>query len=149
MSGSGTVMGKEYFSKYRNKNRKKINEQHKKWYRGYWEKNKNRINKVARELRMKNPQNVLNAKASRYVKIYGITIEEYERLLKEQNGLCKICKQPESQIMRGKQKSLAVDHNHETGEIRGLLCGKCNSGIGMFRENTLLLSEAIKYLNSF
>ncbi len=76
-------------------------------------------------------------------KNYGITLEQYNQMSEEQNGLCLICKQPSG------NRKLAVDHNHQTGEIRGLLCMKCNLGLGMFRHNTLILFEAIKYLKDY
>jgi hypothetical protein len=71
---------------------------------------------------------------------YNITLEEFEIMLKKQNGVCGICK------TKTKLKSLAVDHNHTTGQIRGLLCENCNRGLGMFRDNTDFLQQAIKYL---
>ena len=75
-------------------------------------------------------------------KDFGITIEYYEELLKEQNGCCKICKTHYSEF----SKRLAVDHDHNTGKIRGLLCLYCNTGLGKFKDSTKLLNEAIKYL---
>jgi len=71
---------------------------------------------------------------------YGITLEQYEEMNEAQEGRCKICKQvPET--MR-----LAVDRDHKTGEVRGLLCHRCNLGIGSLRDSIVLLEEAIKYL---
>ena len=72
---------------------------------------------------------------------YGIETGKYEEMFAKQNGLCAICKQ------KSGEKYLSIDHNHETGEIRGLLCKKCNMGLGMFRDSVLILTEAIKYLN--
>src|SRR5438876_769789 len=57
-------------------------------------------------------------------KTYGITIEDYERMFLECNGVCPICLDPEPNGRR-----LAVDHNHKTGQIRGLLCSGCNHGL--------------------
>jgi len=75
-------------------------------------------------------------------KNYGISEAEYLNLLRGQNGVCKMCKQ-NSHLKSGR---LAVDHCHKTGKIRGLLCTKCNTGIGMFEDNVELLKAAIKYL---
>jgi hypothetical protein len=87
-------------------------------------------------------------KNNRLINQFGITLENYNDLLKKQNYLCLICNKPETEVEPGKSpKTLAVDHNHETGKIRGLLCGKCNKGIGMFEDNTNLLQSAINYLN--
>lgn len=71
---------------------------------------------------------------------FNLTLEDYEKLHRLQEGLCAICKQPEV------TKLLAVDHNHETGEIRGLLCIKCNNGLGCFKDNVDLLDKAKEYL---
>ena len=66
----------------------------------------------------------------------------YNEMLVQQDGVCKICKQKEKH-----DKLLAVDHDHSTGEVRGLLCNKCNKGIGFFSDSEILLRNAIKYLN--
>lgn len=69
---------------------------------------------------------------------YGISPEQYNKLSQEQNGRCKIC---------GKEVSvLHVDHNKDTGEIRGLLCGDCNRALGLFHEDIHAMSRAIDYL---
>lgn len=74
-------------------------------------------------------------------KTYGITLEKYEEILAAQSGVCAICKNAPT-----KNRSLAVDHDHETGAVRGLLCTSCNTGIGQFKDNTQLLLGAIDYL---
>ena len=79
-------------------------------------------------------------------KNYGISKEEYQALYEKQGGVCAICKQPETAITKGVQASLCVDHDHETGEVRGLLCSSCNSALGHFRDNTEILARAIDYL---
>ena len=71
---------------------------------------------------------------------FGITLDEYNVLFYQQNGKCAICKNES-------KRTLCVDHNHETGEIRGLLCEGCNRGIGFLKESTEILQNAIKYLN--
>ena len=71
---------------------------------------------------------------------YGISSEERDNLAKSQDWKCAICKWPEG------DGRLHVDHDHFTGKVRGLLCGKCNRGIGMFSDNPLILAEAISYL---
>lgn len=74
---------------------------------------------------------------------YGISREDYERLLKEQDGVCAICST--DTVGRG-HEYFHVDHNHETGEVRGLLCDKCNRGLGYFNDNALTLAKASSYL---
>lgn len=79
---------------------------------------------------------------------YGLTKEQYESLLAEQNGVCAICKKPE-QERDGQRKSLlelSVDHDHVTGKVRGLLCRQCNIGLGRLCESVEVLQSAIDYL---
>jgi hypothetical protein len=71
---------------------------------------------------------------------FSIGIDEYNKLAAEQNNLCAICKNPNTLRM------LVVDHNHATDKIRGLLCDHCNKGLGFFKDNTDLLTEAINYI---
>lgn len=77
---------------------------------------------------------------------YGITLEQYDKMVEVQNGLCYICGQPETQLFRGVIKRLSVDHNHTTGQIRKLLCDRCNTGMGKFEDNIELLNKVIQYL---
>ena len=67
---------------------------------------------------------------------------DYAKLLVEQNNCCAICGIEATEMKR----ELSVDHNHETNKIRGLLCDRCNIGLGNFRDSTTLLSVAIEYL---
>jgi hypothetical protein len=73
---------------------------------------------------------------------YGITEAEYLDILDQQNGLCAICGTSESDS----PKRFAVDHNHETGEVRGVLCSSCNLGLGNFGDKPENLASAVKYL---
>ena len=72
---------------------------------------------------------------------YGITEEQYNNMILSQNNLCAICNNPSS-------KTLHIDHDHKTGEVRGLLCSNCNMGMGFFKDNTVFLNNAIQYLNT-
>ena len=76
---------------------------------------------------------------------YGITVEEYDELFAKQNGLCAICEKPEILTKGDKLHALAVDHNHETMQVRGLLCMNCNTRLGYF-EGKNLLSRMVAYL---
>jgi len=76
-------------------------------------------------------------------KLYKLTLEEYNLLFNKQNGCCAICETHQSKLVR----PLFVDHKHNTKEIRGLLCGKCNSGLGLFSDSSELLMKAQKYLS--
>lgn len=79
-------------------------------------------------------------------KNFGIEYEDYARMLLEQNGVCAICNKPETAVKYGRIMMLAVDHDHTTGAIRGLLCRNCNSGIGQFMERPDLLRSAADYV---
>lgn len=66
---------------------------------------------------------------------YGITLEDYEQMLKAQEGVCKICLERESALSsKGDVRRLCVDHDHQTGRVRGLLCVRCNAAIARFEE---------------
>lgn len=77
-------------------------------------------------------------------KNFGITEQQYADMLASQNGKCAICglKKSSTKI----SNFLSVDHDHETGAIRGLLCAPCNTGIGMLKDNPSLLQKGIDYL---
>lgn len=72
---------------------------------------------------------------------YGITIPEYDKMLKEQGNRCKIC---EDENKNGEH--FCVDHCHTSGKIRGLLCARCNKALGKFKDNIKILEKAIQYL---
>ena len=74
---------------------------------------------------------------------YGLTLEDYNIMLEGQDHKCKICGIEEKHSSKAR---FHVDHCHETGMVRGLLCSKCNTGLGMFRDNSEFLREAAKYL---
>ena len=82
-------------------------------------------------------------------KNFGITLDQYNVLLESQNYVCKICGKPEQDVCnkKGAVRNLAVDHDHATGRVRGLLCRGCNQGLGNFKENLTSLQNAISYLN--
>lgn len=70
---------------------------------------------------------------------YNISAENYNKLLKSQNNRCKICGS-------SLKKNINIDHDHKTGEIRGILCNNCNRALGYFKDNPMILYNAIKYL---
>jgi hypothetical protein len=73
---------------------------------------------------------------------YGITLAQYNTMLEAQNYKCAICGNEDE--VEGRR--LAIDHCHTSGKVRGLLCGKCNRGLGLFYDNTINLAKAIEYL---
>jgi Recombination endonuclease VII len=72
------------------------------------------------------------------LKKYNLTEQQYQDLFEVSNGLCQICKE---------ENATDIDHNHQTGEVRGLLCPKCNKALGGFKDDPELLKSAIEYLN--
>lgn len=79
-------------------------------------------------------------------KKYGITLDEYYAMLEEQQGRCKICNSTTAISEDNLIQRFAVDHCHQTGRVRGLLCIRCNAGLGMFLDNEVFLAAAISYL---
>lgn len=82
-------------------------------------------------------------------KRYNITQEQYEQMLREQDGKCAICSQAEVRFNKktGQIWSLSVDHDHKTNKIRKLLCHSCNVGLGAFKDSAVLLQRASVYLS--
>ena len=76
---------------------------------------------------------------------HRLTIAQYDQMLQAQGGVCAICHQPE---MVERNRHLAVDHDHRTGRIRGLLCLRCNRGLGLFLDLPERLRAAASYLVS-
>jgi hypothetical protein len=77
---------------------------------------------------------------------YGITIKHYEALLKAQKGVCAICHQVETRRQQGRLTRLAVDHDHKTGRVRGLLCTRCNHALGFVEQNLDVVNRVEAYL---
>jgi len=76
---------------------------------------------------------------------FGLDKEDYEDLYRKSNGSCAICNVKEEEL----SQRLSIDHNHITGQVRGLLCSKCNSGLGLLKDNIDILNNAIKYLEKY
>ncbi len=110
--------------------------------------NRNQAAANARASRRLRPPRALTARdkqvrRSSHLKTkYGLTAEAYDSLLQAQNGVCAICARPESSRLT----SLSVDHDHKTGNVRGLLCYNCNTSLGKFRDDPALLRKAAAYL---
>lgn len=90
-----------------------------------------------------NPDIKKSRKDVKLRKTYGITIEQYSILLETQSGKCAICK------LKEQKRELAVDHNHTTGKVRGLLCHKCNVSLGLLKESTENMESMISYVKRF
>lgn len=98
---------------------------------------------MKRKSRLKYEQKHPDAKKNQALKnTFGITLADYNEIFRNQEGKCKICDTPQTNLT----KALAVDHNHATGRIRGLLCHDCNLGIGFLKEQPALFDKAKAYL---
>ncbi len=76
---------------------------------------------------------------------YGLTADQFKAMEDRQEGVCAICQSPPDMDAMGRDQ-LQVDHDHETGKIRGLLCGACNRGLANFRDDSKRLLRAIVYI---
>lgn len=104
----------------------------------------NKDKKSADDRRYRETSNGDNVRTNnKYYSRYGITLEIYNRIFEEQAGCCAICGKHQIEFKR----RLAVDHCHSSGHVRGLLCTRCNLGLGCFNDGTKLLSSAINYLD--
>ena len=117
---------KEYNKEYRKKNLEKLNINNKKWR----EANKEQDAVVMLKARLKRK--------------YNLSIEEYETLIESQNNSCKVCGTHAKNNIKGK---LYIDHCHTTGKVRGLLCMKCNSALGLLNDDKTLVQKLIDYLS--
>lgn len=113
---------REYQSEYRKKNRKKAKKSTELW-------------------RLTD-----NGRNKTLLRSYGITLQQYNEMLEKQGGVCAICLQPERMVHKGKVKRLCVDHDHKTGKVRGILCHRCNTTLGMYEDNPELMRNLITYL---
>lgn len=138
---------KEYQKKYREEHK----EEYLRYSSEYRKNNKDKYHALSKKWRETNHKSIkvrLEDKDRHLQRTFGITIGEYKVLFDSQNGNCAICKNPESIIdgRNGGIRNLAVDHNHETGKVRGLLCTKCNTTLGFAHDNATLLQEMVWYL---
>lgn len=79
------------------------------------------------------------------LKKYGLTSIQYAEMLGAQHGVCAVCNKPEASKSR---RHLTVDHDHKTGKVRGLLCSKCNTALGLLGDNTMLVDALGRYVHN-
>lgn len=137
---------------YRDKKKEEINKQRKE----YRQNNKKKIAERDNEYRIKTiKQNRIRSaiwyannkdrcKNARLLRKYNITLDDYNKILLEQDGKCWTCSVKAEDTIN---KVLSVDHNHLTGEVRGLLCDPCNTAIGLLRESQEIIAKVSKYLH--
>lgn len=148
------IKKREYDREYYKKNRescikytidyyKKHPERKLKIAKTYRDKNKEKTQTGIKLWRINNPEKAkLSPWISNLKRRYNITPEQYFDLLKIQDNACAICR-------RQSKRKLAVDHDHISGEIRGLLCTSCNTGIGLLQDCPHVLNNALKYLSKY
>jgi nitrate/TMAO reductase-like tetraheme cytochrome c subunit len=115
---------KQYNKEYYRKHAKKMRARSDEWYKKHPE--------VVKDKELK--------------KKFGISFNDYQKLLENQSGVCAICHRSETYTKAGKIKALSVDHNHITGKIRELLCSPCNVVLGLVEEDPSRLEALIAYL---
>ncbi len=104
--------------------------------KNYYSRNKERVLLRRREHHLKNN--------------YGLSSQEYLERVVQQDNKCAICNKEEHRLCKtGDVKPLSVDHDHTTGKVRMLLCNDCNALLGFAKEDTVVLKNAIKYLDDF
>jgi hypothetical protein len=81
----------------------------------------------------------------RTLKAYGITAADYDRLHESQKGLCAVCRQKETHKIRGVIRPLCIDHDHFTGRVRGLLCNRCNTALGLLGDDQATIEALASY----
>ncbi len=132
---------KEYSKNYRETHRDEIRENHAE----YRKNNREKVNTLNRKYKP-NPEKV---KASRIRRAYGMTSEDLAEMERQQDGRCAICR---TSFAPGKIRDRHIDHDHSKGNgrdsVRGLLCGFCNTGLGMFQDDPKMLRQVIAYLRS-
>lgn len=111
-----------------------------------YKKNPEKIINWVRRYRKGNPEKIRDTKLKQ---TYGVSVENWNKMFSEQNGVCAICKKPEKTIWRGRVVNLSVDHDHETLEVRGLLCIKCNRAFGLLEESIETMLAMIEYAEKF
>lgn len=149
---------KEYMKQYRAKNKEKIRQGQK----DYREKNREKVAQMKKKYAEENKEKLSSYYSEYYQEHkdkkkaydrrysikskYGVELDWYDEQLKRQNGRCAVCGMTEPGTASG---YFCVDHNHATGQVRALLCGLCNLGLGHFMDSIPRLERAIGYLLSY
>ena len=144
--------------RYREANKEKLKEYNNQYYtqktidkRKSKKEKEKELDKISQDLERKEKDKLILDKYDWYsakilhkrlMREYGIGVDDYKTMQSQQEGRCWICQVHEKDLT----KALHVDHDHKTGKVRGLLCSACNTGLGFFKDETVLLRRAISYL---
>lgn len=134
----------EYGKRYKQDNNEKITKERKEYKR----KNHDKIMKQNKQYKENNKERdrdkIAGTRRKNYYRSrYNITVDEYDKIFDDQGGVCLICKRPQG------NRRLSIDHNHKTGEVRGLLCNNCNAAIGLVNEDQKILTRIKQYLKQY
>ncbi len=139
---------REEYKEERKKHDRKYYKNNTERWRDYVSRNREKVRENKRRYGQENKERL---KDLRLQKEFGISLEQYNKILLDQNNVCAICGNPETK--RDKKyntlKSLAVDHNHSSGIVRGLLCSGCNLAIGSIKENIESAKNLVVYLEKW
>jgi hypothetical protein len=135
----------EYMREWRARNKEKNAEYQKEYNKEYRKKNVEKLNASNKKWREENKeQDALVMLKARLKRKYNLSIDEYETLIESQNNSCKVCGTHAKNNLKGK---LYIDHCHTTGKVRGLLCMKCNSALGLLNDDKTLIQNLLDYLS--
>ncbi len=111
---------------------------------GYYSECKDCTNRRTKKWTKGNPDKVRKSQKKWSLKTkYGLSWSDYQTRFDNQRGLCAICFDP----LKGGRNAICVDHDHETGKVRDLLCSPCNAGLGQFRDSSTRMLSAVFYLD--
>jgi hypothetical protein len=118
--------------------------------RRYYQENKTAVTARVKKWKADNPERYKERMRASVLRQYNLTVQEYDAMFDQQNGLCSICHEPETDVDRRTKevKRLAVDHDHYTGVVRGLLCRSCNLAVGQMDDDPARLRSAADYLEA-
>lgn len=134
--------GKMAIKQWRKDNPKKVLRSRRKYRKNNLEKARESVRQWYKKIMKEDPKKIKQQDRRKHLfKKYNLSHEDWLKMWEDQDGKCLICGKPFT-----KPSDACVDHNHKTKKIRGLLCGKCNRGLGMFDDDQKIMKKAIKYL---
>lgn len=119
----------------------------KEYAKNYYIKNRDKLLARSKEYEKNNPRSYERTREMTLMREYGLTMEQYNMMMFTQNNRCYICGLEETALYKGQVTPLRVDHCHETGAVRKLLCHRHNAGLGLFNHDSDLLRAAADYID--